>query len=256
MADIIQSMWVGSRLSVMEQMCIASFLDHGHPFHLYAYEPIDGVPDGTVLKDANEILPASSIFMYTEYASYAGFSNFFRYKLLLERGGWWVDTDLLCIRPFDFAAPYVFSSEQGGDGPRVNVGAIKSPPGSRVMQYAWDACVATDTKELKWGQIGPRLAAAAVEACSLQQYVRPPHVFCPLHFTDRIRMLDPAATWNFSDETYGIHMWNELWRRDNQSKDASYHEGCLYEALKRRYLRSYKNDVLVKNSTNSSAAFT
>lgn len=256
MADVVQSLWVGNRLSVMEQMCLASFLDHGHPFHLYAYEPIEGLPDGTVVKDANEILPESSIFMYTEYATYAGFSNFFRYKLLLERGGWWVDTDMVCIRTFNFVEPYVFSSERGGDGPRVNVGAIKVPPGSGVMQYAWDACRESDPKQLQWGQTGPRLAAAAVEACSLQQYVRPPHVFCPIFFTDRPKLLDPQATWDFTEETHAIHMWNELWRRDNQSKDASYAEGCLYETLKQRYLRSHKNDVLVRNSGKSSAALT
>jgi mannosyltransferase OCH1-like enzyme len=256
MADTMQTLWVGSRLSVMERMSIASFLDHGHPVHLYAYETIEGVPEGTVLKDAGEILPASSIFMYTEYASYAGFANFFRYKLLLERGGWWVDTDMICLRPFDFADPYVFSSEFGGDGPRVNVGAIKAPPGSPVMQYAWDACRKIDPKQLKWGQTGPRLAAAAVEACSLQRYVRPPHVFCPLHFTDRPRMLDPKVKWNFGAETFAIHLWNELWRRDNQSKDAECADGCLYEDLKRRYLRSYKNDVLDRNSPKSTAVST
>jgi mannosyltransferase OCH1-like enzyme len=238
----------------MEQMCISSFLEHGHPVHLYAYEPIEGVPEGTLLKDANEILPASSIFMYKEYASYAGFSNFFRYKLLFEKGGWWVDTDMICVRPFDFPDRFVFSSERGGEGPRVNVGAIKAPPGSRVMQYAWDFCRNIDPKQLKWGQVGPRLAAEIVEVFSLHRFVRPPNVFCPLHFTDRTRILDPSIKWNFGDETYAIHMWNELWRRDNQSKDATYPEGCLYEKLKWRYLPSYRNEVLDRNSTNSSAA--
>src|SRR6267154_6333445 len=114
MRDVIQSLWVGPQLSVMERISISSFLKNGHSYILYAYGPVDGLPDGAELKDANEILPSSDIFTYSEYATYSGFSNFFRYKLLMERGGWWVDTDIICLKPFNFAAEFVFSSERGG----------------------------------------------------------------------------------------------------------------------------------------------
>src|SRR5580698_9560242 len=98
----IQSLWVGDRLSAMEQLAIKSFLFHGHPFHLYVYQATEGIPEGTIVQDANEILPATSIFKYSEHNSYAGFANFFRYKLLVERGGWWVDMDVICLKPFRF----------------------------------------------------------------------------------------------------------------------------------------------------------
>src|SRR4051812_6131780 len=90
---IIQSLWIGARLSTMERLSIASFLHHGHDYHLFTYGPVEGIPPGTVVQDACEILTESRIFQYRDHASYAGFANFFRYKLLLERGGWWVDTD-------------------------------------------------------------------------------------------------------------------------------------------------------------------
>src|SRR5437764_5386264 len=105
---MIQSLWVGKRLSAMEILSIRSFLHHGHDYWLYVYEQVPNLPEGAVACDANEILPASSIFQYTDYKYYAGFSNFFRHKLLLERSGWWVDTDIVCLRPFDFAASYAF----------------------------------------------------------------------------------------------------------------------------------------------------
>ena len=103
---IIQGLWIGAELSVMEQLSIASFLRNGHEYHLYTYAELANVPAGTVIRDANEILPAAAIFQYKDRPSYAGFSNFFRYKLLLERGGWWVDSDLVCLRPFDFTVEY------------------------------------------------------------------------------------------------------------------------------------------------------
>ena len=59
---------------------------NGHEYHLYVYEDVKNVPAATTLRDGNEILPASEIFQYQGRPSYAGFANFFRYKLLLERG--------------------------------------------------------------------------------------------------------------------------------------------------------------------------
>src|SRR4051794_37495980 len=102
----VQGLWVGGELSAMEQICIQSFLKNGHGFHLYTYGDVRGVPDGTVRLDGSTILPASKVFQYRN-GSFAGFSNFFRYRLLLEKGGWWVDLDTVCLQPFDFEAPYV-----------------------------------------------------------------------------------------------------------------------------------------------------
>ena len=48
-SDIIQSLWIGDRLSVMERLCIQSFLDQGHQFHLYLYAPCDRVPAGATI---------------------------------------------------------------------------------------------------------------------------------------------------------------------------------------------------------------
>ena len=94
--DTVQSLWIGNRLSVMQQLSIRSFLDNGHPFHLYAYEGIEGVPGGTVVRSGTEILPAEDIFVYRKgcgKGSPAVFADFFRYKLLLERGGWWANAN-------------------------------------------------------------------------------------------------------------------------------------------------------------------
>src|ERR1700686_5215359 len=111
MNKIIQGLWIGSELSTLEQLSIASFLQNGHEYHLYVYDLPKHVPVGTVVRNANEILPSSSIFQYREYQSYAGFANFFRYKLLLERGGWWVDSDTVCPKQFNFPEEHVFATE-------------------------------------------------------------------------------------------------------------------------------------------------
>jgi hypothetical protein len=113
---------------------------------------------------------------------------------------------------------------------------MKVPPASPVIEYCWAACEKLDPAELKWSQCGPQLVARAVENCSLQQYIQPPNVFCPVHFSEWEKLLDPAVGCKFEDTTYAIHLWNELWRREGQDKDSRYPQGCIYQELRQRYL--------------------
>jgi len=221
----------------MEQLSISSFLRNGHDYHLYVYDNVKHIPVGTVVRDANEILPSSRIFQYKRSPSYAGFSNFFRYKLLLERGGWWVDTDTICLKRFDFSEEYVFSSEINAKGREVvNSGVIKAPAGSCVMAYAWDVCGTKDPARLVWGETGPRLMAKAVKKFSLGKYQRPHYAFCPIDYEQWRKVLAPGFAPVFDDRTYAIHLWNEMWRIAGQDKDTHYPPTCLYEKLKQTYL--------------------
>ncbi|ETW92904.1 MAG: hypothetical protein ETSY1_41610 [Candidatus Entotheonella factor] len=238
MRDVMQGLWVGTELSVMEQLSISSFLHHGHPYHLYVYEEVKNIPHGTVVRDANDILPASMIFQYKDFPTYAGFANFFRYKLLLDRGGWWVDTDLVCLKPFEFTANMVFSTERYDNIDVINNGVIRVPVGSEIMAYVWHVCQQKKVEELAWGEAGPVLIGEAVQRFSLEQHVQPYQVFCPLGYEQRQELLLPNPTWQPDDTTYAIHLWNEMWRRGGVDKNARYDPSCIYEQLQARYLRS------------------
>lgn len=232
----IQMLWIGPRLSVMEQLSIVSFLRNGCGVHLYVYETPEGVPGGATVCDANEILPASRIFQYTGNGSYAGFADFFRYKLLLDRGGWWMDTDLVAVREFDFTDPYVFGSEAVNGVASPTCSVMRAPRGSQVMEYAWDHCQKADPKKLRWGDVGPELIARAIQAKGLGDFVSPPAVFCPVDYPDWASVLEPRPELTLPEETYAVHLWNEMWRQGGATKDARYPETSLYERLKRRYL--------------------
>lgn len=231
----VQSLWIGDRLSAMEQLGIKSFLCQGHPFHLYVYRSPEGIPEGTSLRDANEILPAESVFQYSGHESYAGFSDYFRYKLLLERGGWWADTDVICLKPLRFSSEYVFASETADGRQHTATCLIKAPPASPVIAHAWQACQAFDKRELKWGQPGPILLAECVEHYGLTKFVQPPSAFCPIDPPDWETVLSPRVRHRFPEETHAVHLWNELWRRANRDKNARYRRQSLYERLKRTY---------------------
>jgi hypothetical protein len=49
------------------------------------------------------------IFKYKDRNTYAGFSNIFGYKLVYEKGNFWVDMDIISLKPFIFTQDYVFA---------------------------------------------------------------------------------------------------------------------------------------------------
>jgi hypothetical protein len=230
----IQSLWIGGELSPMEQLSIASFLHHGHTFDLYVYDEVTNVPAGTTLRDANEILPRARIFRYREHDTVSGFSNYFRYRMLLERGGWWVDTDVVCLRPFDFESDHVFASEATRDGSTPTSCVIRAPRGSAAMQLAWERCDARDVTSLGWGETGPRLVKEIVRDCALDQFVQPPEVFCPVPFF-AWRTIVEGPPPQFPGATRAIHLWNDMWRRAGVRKD-DVPEGTLYAELMEQVL--------------------
>ena len=127
--DVFQSLWIGNRLSSMELLSIESFLHFGYQYHLYCYQPIENVPQGVQVRDANEILPESEIFLHRGIfgaGSPALFSDIWRYKLLHERGGWWVDTDVVCVRPFEFASEHIVGQQREGDRFGLNNAVIRT----------------------------------------------------------------------------------------------------------------------------------
>ena len=232
----VQSLWIGSRLSVMEQLTIRSFLDHGHSFHLYTYEDVQNVPAGTVVKPGTEILPEQEIFCYQSgygKGSFSAFSNCFRYKLLLERGGWWADLDIVCLKPFDFPDQHVLGYEREPLGEwHVGSALIKAHVGSPILEYCWDHSRTADRAKRYWGQIGPRLLAKAVAAMNIPVRIFDPSVFYPIDHWQTWRLVRGRT---IPKEAYCIHLWNSKWRREGLSPDAVYDPSCIYEQLKRKH---------------------
>lgn len=94
----IQMLWIGDALSPIEQLSMKSFLYHGHTVVLYAYDDIQGIPKDVIVRDADTIVPRSKIFKHMN--SYAAFADLFRWKLMVEKGGYYCDTDVICLQPF------------------------------------------------------------------------------------------------------------------------------------------------------------
>ena len=161
-------------------------------------------------------------------------SNWFRYKMLMDKGGYWSDMDTICISPLNFKESYVFSSEYTGEGHKhINAGVIKSPKGSEFIKYCWDKTQEIG-KEVRWGQIGPRLVKESVEKHKLTEYVKDPEVFCPTHY-ENMDVFIGKESLDIHPSCKAIHFWNESWRKTGLDKNGDYDEKSLFEILKKRY---------------------
>ena len=191
------------RLGPMELLSVRSFLAHGHEYHLWAYGPVENVPEGCIVRDAREILPFRSL------PHHAQFADHFRYALLYKQGGWWADTDVVCLKPFDFVRPYVFSSETHENRPiALNNVVIKAPAGAPVLRHMLDVCEITPTEDMSYATLGPELISTAVEKFRLGESVEPPETFCPVPYWNLSRFDEGSMP----DEAHAIHLWHGMWR--------------------------------------------
>jgi hypothetical protein len=237
MKTVIQGLWIGQTLSTLERLSIKSYLEHGHEYHLYVYNDVAGAPPQTVLKDANEILPSSLITRCDERQSYGGFADYFRYQLLHEKGGYWSDLDIVCLKPLNFDADVVLSSEiTEYRAEVVTNGFIKAPKGAQFLKAALAICGSKNLRKLKWGEIGPRLVRELAPKFSLNKSVKSAATFCPIPSHLFYEAILPGYWNEFDEQTYTVHLWNEMWSRLGIYKDEIHAPSCLYERLKRRYL--------------------
>jgi hypothetical protein len=239
----INMLWIGPRLSALERLSIASFLDNGHPVRLFTYGDVEGIPAAVEHHDGREILPAGSVFTYADgfgKGSYGGFANLFRYKLLLDHGGYWSDSDTVCLKPFDFQAEYVIGRQRnlpdaatGRQTERLNIGVLKVPPNSRVMLECYAIVNEADKSLLQWGESGPELATKRFQRHGLEVHALPPEAFYPVDWWNTPDLVTKPL--DVGPATYAVHFWNQIWRHKGLDKDGEYPASCAYEMLKRRY---------------------
>ncbi len=242
MPDVVQSFWLGARLPALQLLSLRSFLAQGHDYHLYAFEPIENVPDGVTMLDAASILPRDSVFTYQRgfgRGSSSAFSNLFRYKLLYERGGWWVDTDVVCLRPFDFDADFVFATERDPERRQTVASCvIKSPANADYLKYCLDSCGSRDKSTIEWGEIGPRLVSDAVTRFNLDRFLLPPEAFNPIDYSLFSEIQAAGFEMARLSESFAVHLWNQKWKTHCLDPNYDGAPDSLYAWLRRRYLSS------------------
>ena len=216
---VVHSLWIGGTLSTMELLTIRSFVRNKHEFHLWTYDDLDTpLPKEVILEDANEIIPQNRIMQKAETdpetgvgkGSVSPFSDLFRYKLLYEKGGYWVDMDVTCLRPLNFDTPYVFRSHRVGAVGNI----MKCPRNSRLMKTLYEQVARTIDRHSDWLMTN-RMLSKNIRRLGLNRYIRD-GVWNEESWWDVIR---PLALGNepIPSHWVAIHWVNEFWRTLKQT---------------------------------------
>ncbi|HEY5954513.1 MAG TPA: hypothetical protein VIT18_09115 [Terrimicrobiaceae bacterium] len=235
----VHSYWGGGPLTQLELVCLSSFVQNGAHYNLYTYDEPAGVPDGITLRDASEILPADRMFLYPagtlNEGSLSGFSNLFRYTLLQRTGGWWVDTDVCCLRPFDQDRDELYLREETQSGEFFVASCIfRVPSASAVLQRCLEAFSHKDVTKVVHGETGPALLTDAVRQSGREDAVQPGDQFFPVPWWDYERLFfDEQLS---IDHCCAVHFWNTMLRTAGVDKNADFPANSAFERLKRRYL--------------------
>ena len=266
----VQGLWIGGSLSKIEQLSIASFLQNGCDYDLYVYSDVANVPAGVTIKDAAQIIPQSEIFTYAHNnRGYSAFANWFRYELLYQRGGVWVDLDVVCLRPLTLDEPILF----GYENPQwINNAVLRFPKQHHIMRIMaklaknpnrwmpYDSLKTRWMKIKRWvkgnhrgnirfGETGPKGLTKVLKHYNLTHLACPTHYFYPVHHSSTTAFYESGARFSPDcfENAYTLHLWNDIARRAGIDKNATFAEDTLIEQLKRRYgvlnqVEEYPND--------------
>lgn len=263
----VSSLWIGKDLTKIEQLCIKSFLKNGYEFELYTYAPLKNIPDGTIVKDGNEIIPKSDIFQYKN-GSYSAFSNIFRFTMLYKKGGHWVDMDLVCVKKYEGDEKYVIPSETDKKyiAKKFSAGILRFPKGCPIMKEAMNFCNSKRQAILdgtfEWG-LGPLTLKHIIEKFNLQKYIKPWYFSTSCnnkHFKTLFDInYDPSKDKSVKgyelkyfnnikdipEGCYFVHLSNHFFVQQGVDKNQTFHKDSFIEQLKREYLYGNNNLSIV-----------
>lgn len=229
----INTLWFEGRLGYMERLSIATALAQGHPVTIFSYRPetLEGVPDGVQVRNAAEVMNDRRRVCLFEGKFKALGSDFFRYELFAQQLGYWMDLDVILLRPLDFASEYVFGWEHDTS---INGAILKLPANSgmleelrnipaknwlppffgprRTLGYWWMKLRKREVmlEDLPWGVAGPAMITYLARKYDKLESAQPRPVFYPLPYERALDLFDDAeiVEATLAPETRAIHMWH------------------------------------------------
>ncbi|HEY9842467.1 MAG: glycosyltransferase [Candidatus Sericytochromatia bacterium] len=237
------SMYWQGELSLYECACMSSFVRQGFALDVYSYMQELDLPAGARLCDARELLDERLSTAYTqgdEKGSPTAFSNLVRYHLISEIGGIWMDTDMFCLKPAaDYAAllednpgKLIVASETDD---KINGAVMMSRDPHPLARAMLAEARSKDVHIKEWGTLGPLLITQIALAHPEQMKILPSASFYPIYYQEFVMMLLPQhaeASRLRCRDSYGMHLWNQIYREFCIPKNLLPPEGShLHELL-------------------------
>jgi hypothetical protein len=157
------------------------------------------VPAGVTLMDANDVLPRDRLFEIknpiTGKPDVGPFSDLFRYKLLLDRGGWYVDVDTICLADHypDQIRAWSNESEEAEGRILIVPGQLCLPKGDPLARELYQRCLAIGHDSAQREDWGPNLMSKVVPELGLPPAIfGSPETFYPIDWISTVIVALPS----------------------------------------------------------------
>ncbi len=199
---------------------VASMRAARHPVRLWTYSPqrLERLRvHGVELCDASEVVPRGLFRQVLAGSGIRYFSDLFRYAVLYEHGGLWMDCDVILLRPFPFRGDHFLNLQWRGahQGHYICGNVMYAEPYSRHMRSLYEQAIGRfhDGRPREFGDIGPKLLSdyvASEAGAELRERLSSPMLFNPIDWTelDRFdRPMSALADYLNDERVFGIHLW-------------------------------------------------
>lgn len=192
----------------------------GHPVRVWSYSPNKLqflVPLGVEVRAADDVMPRSLFERMVAGSEIRYFSDAFRYAVLYEHGGLWMDCDVVMLRPFPFRGDYFFNLQwRGGhQGHFVCGNVIYAEAFSPHLRALYEMSIERFFGESGkgFGEIGPKLLSdyiASDQGAELRDWVFGPMFFNAIDWTEIGEFEKPLAdlaVYLNDERVFGTHLW-------------------------------------------------
>ena len=236
-----------------------SFLMHGAVVELFTDNLQRKVPLGTVVRSCRELL-GNSMPRYGERSglragSLAMSADVARLECLNRLGGWWVDTDVICLKPFSSIDDGVKYAWEDTSDPRnyvANVAVLRLPRGSSIARallrrtyYPWFGSpwepfvlrlrhfkwlfpsTIRDPFNIPWGwSAGPEALTSAIKYFGLTESALESEAFYPIHPSkwETLLELSDSEFQALAQRSFAVHLWAENFRQAGLDRNSKIQE--------------------------------
>jgi hypothetical protein len=181
--------------------------------------------------------------------------------MLYKKGGWWVDTDTVCLKPLEFDWDCVIIAEimpnnslvgletyfkphdfaMINNGMKVGIPFVSSAylkfkdseVDSVILEWIIDKCldIFLEWDTMPWATLTPTMVWKAVQ-----------HFRLPVLPAEELAPVPGYLTKKFVEADYplpdssAIHLWHSGWSKLGIDTEGSHPPTCIYERLKAKYL--------------------
>lgn len=230
----LRTFWQGDAIGPYQLLCLRSFVDHGHRVEVFSYNLKLIVPPWLTLRDAAEILPQDDV-LQPDGDRLRIDANRFRWTLLQKLGGWWIDPDVMLMKP-DMPAADVFFGNLDAFG-QVPTGVLKFPAGHLLTDEA-----VVRSRSIAATADGDRAGSELLTALASENGFDLTSVseksLGPISWFNVLDLFDPAKAVGMAERIGNerfLHLQEDVWRRAGIHPWLAPPEGAFLDTLFARF---------------------